>query len=517
MAGGLPASLAQLLQPEAYPHAVSAITLVETHLSWVLLTGEFSYKIKRPVRYPFVDLRSVERRSFLCREEVRLNSRFAPELYCGVSAITVEGSRLRVDGAGRLLEHAVRMRQFGSDDELDRLLAAHRIEPSELALFGSDLAAVHATLPVAAPGDGFGEAAGIHALILGNLEECAASGRMIGNSADPLTLRAMLERRLQAANGWLTQRLATGRVRECHGDLHCGNVVRLRGHLEAFDCVEFEPRFRWIDVADEIAFLAADLDARGCTAHSHAFLGGYLECGGDYEACRHLDLYKAHRALVRAKVAALRAAEAGQGEERADGSGLYETYVDCARRCLEPRRPRLILMCGLSGSGKTWMARQLAPALSAVHLRSDVERKRFSAGQSGDTYGAEARRQTYQHLAHCASDMVAGGYSVIVDATFQSRADRAPFRKIAGELGIPAWLVHCHAPIGVMEARIRERLHRQDDPSEADVQVLQQQRNAFEPPAGAEGLQIIEADATSDAVLAQVVDALGAGRTAAYP
>jgi predicted kinase len=293
--------------------------------------------------------------------------------------------------------------------------------------------------------------------------------------------------------------------------------VRLRGHLEAFDCVEFEPRFRWIDVADEIAFLAADLDARGCTTHSHAFLGGYLERGGDYEACRHLDLYKAHRALVRAKIAALRTAEVRQRDQRADGSGLYESYVDCARRCLEPRRPRLILMCGLSGSGKTWVARQLAPALSAVHLRSDVERKRLSAGLSGGTYGSEARRQTYQHLAHCAHEMLAGGYSVIADATFQSRGDRALFRQLASELGIPAWLVHCHAPIGIMEARIRERLHRHDDPSEADVQVLHQQRNSFEPPDGAEGLQIIDVDGTNDAVLERVVDALGAPRTAAYP
>ena len=205
-----PEHLQGLLHPRAYPHPVQAVQLVETHISWILLTGEFAYKIKRPVHYPFVDLRSAERREFLCHEEVRLNRRFAGELYLGVSQITSIEGEARMDGSGLVIEHAVKMRQFRREDELDRLLETLRIGPAELAAFGRDLARIHANLPVAEPEQTWGRPAALRALILENVEECAQAATVFGADADVRALRTILGERLEAAEHWMSERFAGG-------------------------------------------------------------------------------------------------------------------------------------------------------------------------------------------------------------------------------------------------------------------------------------------------------------------
>jgi aminoglycoside phosphotransferase family enzyme len=195
----LPEHLQGLLDPRAYPHPVQAVRLVETHISWILLTGEFAYKIKRPVHYPFVDLRSAERREFLCHEEVRLNQRFACELYLGVCQITSIEGEVRLDGSGLVIEHAVKMRQFRQEDELHRLLETLRIAPAELEAFGRDLAHIHANLPVAEPEQTWGRPVALRALILENVEECAQAAAVFGGDADVRALRTILGERLEAA------------------------------------------------------------------------------------------------------------------------------------------------------------------------------------------------------------------------------------------------------------------------------------------------------------------------------
>lgn len=490
-----PERLKALLGPGAYPHPVERVQLIETHVSWVLLTGELAYKIKRPVRYSFVDQRSLERRGFLCREEARLNRRFAPQLYLGVSAVVQLDGQTRLDVAGgEVIEWAVRMRQFRRDEELDRLLAGGRIEPQELESFGHDLAVIHAGLPAARPGEG-AVRQDPRALVLGNLQECAQAALPFGKQDEVVALRPSLEAYLAATAALMSERLAAGRVRECHGDLHARNVVRQGTRLVAFDCLEFDPALRWIDVADEIAFLLMDLDARQRPLHAQAFLGGYLMHSGDYQACRLLYLYKAHRALVRAKVAALHSVDDGAS----DSQRQLDAYVACARDALAPRRPLLILMSGLSGSGKTWMARHLAPALGAVHLRSDVERKRLAglpanarsgSRLEGDLYSSEATTRVYEHLARCAQEVLAGGYTAIVDASFQRREQRAAFQELAAQHA--AVIVRCQAPRQVLERRILQRLERADDPSEADLTVLHWQEAHAEPIEAAEPFRVID-------------------------
>ena len=516
-----PEHLQSLLHPRAYPHPVQAVQLVETNISWILLTGEFAYKIKRPVHFPFVDLRSAERREFLCHEEVRLNRRFASELYLGVSQITSGEGEARIDGSGLVIEHAVRMRQFRREDELDRLLETLSIAPAELAAFGRDLACIHATLPVAEPEQTWGRPVATRALILENVEECAQAATVFGTDAEVRALRTLLGEHLEAAAHWMSERFHGARVRECHGDLHARNIVRRGSRLLAFDCLEFERAFRWIDVADEVAFLLADLDSSRYSQHAQAFLGGYLTHSGDYQACRLLPLYKAHRSLVRAKVTALSAGTVATsaGGDITPMRQQYDDYLDCARRSLSPNRPILILMNGLSGSGKTWIAKRLAPLLGAVHLRSDIERKRLgglpelanssSAPEQG-LYSREASTRVYQHLAHCASDTLAGGYTTIIDATFHRREDRALFYDLSVELGVATCLVQCEAPPEVLRARVQARRQRGDDPSDADLSVLQWQETHCEPVQGDESFVLFEAVTNRSDVIDTLTRKIGA-------
>ena len=510
-----PEQLQALLYPRAYPHPVQGVELIETHISWVLLTGEFAYKIKRPVRYPFIDLRSPEHRAFLCREEIRLNRRFAPELYLGVCPVSWLEGEARVEGPGRVIEHAVRMRQFAREDELDQLLDAQRIEPAELQSFGRELARLHARLPMPQPAQSWGQPPALRALILDNAEQCARAVQFPGASTAVCALQARLEASLDTAVQQLSARFVAGRVRECHGDLHARNIVRWDGHLLAFDCLEFDPALRWTDVADEIAFLLADLDSRHKPLHAQAFLAGYLEESGDYQTCVLLPLFKAHRALVRAKITAL-------GRNDPDTRRQFEAYLDGARRSLVPKPPILILMSGLSGSGKTWIAQRLTPRLLGIHLRSDIERRRLaglSAVERSDSrveqrlYSREMTAGVYRTLAQCTHDTLAGGYPTIVDATFARRADRANFHELAARLGLRACIVHCQAPREVLQARIVERRQRNDDPSEANLSVLGWQEMHFEPIQAQEAFTVFEATTTEpDAVdrLAESIKALRA-------
>lgn len=480
MSTSFPYPLSGLLQPAAYPHPVGAIELIETQISWVLLTGDFAYKLKRPVKYPFVDLTSGERREFCCREELRLNRRFAPLLYIGVCAVTAPDGVARIGGGGRAIEFAVKMHQFQRTAELDSLLAAGGITPAELGTFGADLAAIHAHLPVAQVNDSWATPEKIRELVLRNLAECSQASAVFSAAAKVEELRPALEQRLDSLVHCMSGRRAGGYVRECHGDLHAGNVVRQNGALVAFDCMEFEPNFRWIDVADEIAFLLSDLGARGYPDHAYEFLAGYLAASADYQAVRLLPMYQAHRALVRAKVCALNAGEPSEGHFGARQQE-WGKRVGFAATVLAASAPRMLLMHGPSGSGKTWLARALAPRLRAVYLSSDVERKRRAAGPQvpggalgavEGLYTAAAKGEVYSALLRSAEDVLAGGVGVIVDATFGRRDERQRFAEAAQRLGVQCRLVACEAPLEVLQGRITARVDAGTDASDADLRVL---------------------------------------------
>jgi predicted kinase len=379
---------------------------------------------------------------------------------------------------------------------------------------------VHEQLPAARAGQQWGEPAAQIAGIKHNAAECVRAAGALGDRATLRALQASLKAWAEAAWPLLARRFAARRVRECHGDLHAGNIVRCGARLLAFDCLEFDPALRWIDVADEVSFLLADLDARQRPLHAQAFLGGYLAASGDYQACLVAPVFRAHRALVRAKVMALTTAASGTTRAAArDARRSYQRYVECARRALAPQRPALVLMSGLSGSGKTWLAQRLAPALRAVHLRSDIERKRLAGlapaarSASAVARGLYARQMTiavYERLADCAADTLAGGYTTIVDATFAHAEDRVPFRALAAQLGVPLCIVYCHAPQRILERRIVERSRRAQDPSEADIDVLRWQEAHFTAPAAHEASLVLDAARVAPQELARRISTASA-------
>ena len=475
------------MRPGAYLHDCDSIELMETHISWVLLTGEFVYKIKKPVDFGFLDFSTLTLRRRYCEEEVRLNRRFAESLYVDVVPITLEDGAARFGGSGEPIEYAVRMRQFPGDMQLDRLLAAGSLTADELAEFGATLAQVHDTLPRVSADAKFGSAESVLDPVTENFLQVRQSLFSGLRSEHVDELEAWSNARHVELRRTFEQRRNSGLVRECHGDLHLSNLVRLADGIHAFDCIEFSEALRWIDVISDAAFLTMDCDVRGRSDLAYAFLDRYLERSGDYRAGALLGFYLVYRSMVRAKVAALQA-------QRVDDVALlqrFHAHVDFARQRAFERRPAIVLMCGVSGSGKSWVAERLVQRLPGIRIRSDVERKRLAnlspdartnSGVDSGLYAADRSDALYEHLLHCAEALAVGGERALVDATFLSAARRAPFIAAAARNGIACVIVHCVASRAVLVERIEQRNAQRRDPSEATVEVLDAQLSSYEVP-----------------------------------
>ncbi|MBS0388705.1 MAG: AAA family ATPase, partial [Proteobacteria bacterium] len=364
-----------LLRPEAYPHEVAGLRLVETHISWVLLTGPYAYKIKKPVRFDFLDASSAERREQLCHDEIRLNRRFAPELYLDVVPILRRDGHLWIGGTGMVCDHAVRMRQFDPAQQLDLRIQSGDVTAADLGGFALELARFHAAAAAASGEGACGSPETLRRHIMDNLPPLRACLQSPQQREQLEALQRWLDAALERLWHSVGSRLGSGRVRECHGDLHAGNIVRWRGRWLPFDCIEFDPQLRWIDAMNDVAFLYADLCRLGRGDLACVFLSRYLEESGDYDGVRLLPLYAVYRALVRAKVEALglpaaTGVDAGRERRLAD-------WLATALRLTQPRDLTLVIMHGVTGSGKSLLSEALVPVLGAVRIRSDLERKRL--------------------------------------------------------------------------------------------------------------------------------------------
>lgn len=495
-------SIDALVDVAAFPHSVTKLELRETHISWIVLTGPLAYKIKKPVRFPFLDASTLERRRRLCEEELRLNRRFAPDLYVDVVPIARDGGRLVVGGNGPPVEFAVRMHEFDPSQELAARLDQHAVTPGDMKSIAAQVADSHRRADVA-PADGpFGTFEKIRAPMLDNFsllrsllhdtEELHQLERLANWCADSL---ARLEPGIRA-------RLSSGMVRECHGDLHARNIVRWRQQWMPFDCLEFDPDLRWIDVISDVAFLYMDLASRQRTDLACEFLSRYMEETGDYEGLRLLPLYAAYYALVRAKVDALGAGGATSVQREHLKARLAQRLA-AAMRFMDEGQLALILMHGVSGSGKSWFSERLVPALHAVRIRSDLERKRPAAiappaapvhGVGQGNYTIASIDRTYRRLAECAEYALAGGCSVIVDATFLERAHRDLFRTLARRYRCGYLIVSCTADAATLGARVDLRAQGGTDPSEADRAVLDHQLRSQQPLSADELLDTVSID-----------------------
>ncbi len=481
----LPPLIAGLLRPHAYPHAAPAPRLIETHISWVIVAGDYAYKLKKPVDFGFLDFSTLARRRACCDEEIRVNRRLAPDIYLDVVAVTGTVEAPHMGGDGPPLEWAVRMRAFPAEATLDR---ASDLDAAQIDAIAARIAAFHGQADTAPADSDYGRPEQVSAPVAANFTQLRALLPDFGpRRAHATALLDALHAWTQAEQARLLQhfaaRRAGGYIRECHGDLHLGNIAWVQDAPLIFDAIEFSAPLRFIDVINEIAFLAMDLTHRGHEDLAWRFVNAYLEHTGDYAGVAALPYYHVYRAMVRAKVAALRAAQAG---------GDYDeclTYLQLAQHLARPRHAFLLLMHGVSGSGKTWLSQHLLQALGAIRLRSDVERKRLfgltpldaSTTVPGGIYTAAAGEATRVRLVSLTRALVAHGLPVIVDATF-IRADwRQPFAELAAALALPWRIVAVEAPPQVLRERIARRQASGHDASEADDTVLDAQLAAAEP------------------------------------
>lgn len=521
----LPPLIVRLHDPAAYPHPVRAVTCIETHISWVLLTGVHAYKIKKPVAPGFLDFSTLPLRHAACLEELRLNRRLAPQIYLDVVPITGPPARARIGAAGAAIEYAVRMHEFAQADQLDRLLAAGRMGDAEAVAAASCIARFHDAAPRVDAASGFGTAAATRRTVEDVLRALPPLVADAGQRAEAEASTAWCRERIAALAPIIDARRAAGCVRECHGDLHLGNLVRLGDAVVPFDCIEFSAELRWIDVIADVAFLMMDLQYRGRDDLAFRLLNVYLETRGDYAGVAVLRYYLVYRALVRTLVALLRRRQLATPDAAAARDDA-EAHLVLAGRLAAPVRPTLLLMHGLSGSGKTRVSDTLTTRWPAIRVRSDVERKRLlgvAANQptlpavGARAYSADTTRATYDRLAETAATALAAGYSAIVDAASLRRAERERFAALAGAHGADFRIVSCVAPETELRRRLRERGARGGDASEADESVLDLQLRHAEPLTASERAFAVEVDADlagdADALIAQ----LSASVTPAVP
>jgi aminoglycoside phosphotransferase family enzyme/predicted kinase len=495
-----------LQDPACYPHPVAGVRMLETHISWVLLTGEYAYKIKKPVDLGFLDFTTLGLRRHFCEEELRLNRRLAPELYLDLVEIRGTPAAPRIAGTGPVLEYAIRMREFPQASLASRALARGAFGAAEVDTLAAAIARFHDEAPRARVQERFGAPDVVLADALQNFEQVLPLARSAPDERVLRSLRRWTEREFARGRSVFDARKAHGMVRECHGDLHLGNIVLHDGRPVPFDCIEFNDGLRWIDVMNEAAFLAMDLEDRGRRDLAWRFLNRYLEATGDYAGLAVLPFYLVYRALVRAKVHLMRSRQAGLPRtEKARLARAFQGYLALAARLAAPRRPALILAHGLSGSGKTTMTQPLVEALGAVRVRSDLERKRAhglaplapsGSGVGTGIYSPQANTATYLRLGELAQEALRAGFSVVVDAAFLKRAERDAFRAIAERLEAPFTILEFRAPLEVLHSRITHRLARADDASEADLAVLEHQLEAREPLTPAEMAASFAVDAT---------------------
>ena len=489
--------LARLRQPGVLPDSAGGVSLIETHISWVLLAGEHAWKLKKPLDLGFLDFSTVERRREACEAELRLNRRTVPELYEAVVPVwqTEEGVRVgdqRVDAAApgaTPLDYLVRMRRFDQSALFEARLAAGQLEPALFDRLARHVAAFHEGAAVAQPGDGFGDAVAVMAPVRQNFAQIRERVSDAALLSELARIEAWAEARFAALAPVFDARLAAGRVRECHGDLHLGNLIVLDGEPRLFDAIEFSAALRWTDVVADIAFLVMDLQARGRMDLASRFLKAWLERSGDYAGLQLLPWYLSYRAMVRAKIAAIRAGQV-EGAARADSLAECARYLALAAAQTRPSAPALLIASGVSGSGKTSQSQPLVEGCGVVRVRADVERKRLAGldaeARSGSALGsglytAEASARTYARLAELARAVVEVGYPVLVDATFLKRTQRAAFAELAATLGVPFAILAFDAPVETLRARVRQRAEAGTDASEADVAVLETQLSAREP------------------------------------
>lgn len=529
----------KMLDPGVYDHPVSDVELIETHISWVLLTGEYAYKIKKPVDFGFLDFSTLEKRRRCCEQELRLNGRLADSIYLDVVSITGSPGQPAISGKGEAFEYAVKMRQFPQSAQLDHKLEAGELAIEQMEDIASMVADFHHRIDAADETLSYGSAESVFQPVEQNFVQVREHLDTDEYEQTLKQLEQWSRDSFIALKSRFEQRKKEGYIRECHGDMHLRNIVWLDEDYHqgpvAFDCIEFNDNLRWIDVISEVAFLVMDLQSRNLHSYARRFLNSYLEDTGDYAGVMLLPYYLGYRAMVRAKVSVLRLQQAGvSAEEKRQMLDEFEQYLELASGYAKAHDPVLIVMRGASASGKSTVSRLLLDEIDAIRIRSDVERKRLygvphvvendnegrseartaahTTTQAAETdginegiYSAQASVETYSRLIECATAVLSAGYSTIIDAAFLKSEQRFPFQQLAEQLGVGYLILDVTASDEVLRQRI---IARKNDVSDADLDVLNYQLENWQPLSADERAHAIEVNTEEAIDLSSIISRL---------
>jgi len=510
------ALIAALQNPTLYPHPVEGFKIIETHISWVILTGTYAYKMKKPVDFGFLNFTDLAARKHFCEEELRLNQRMAPDLYLQVLPITGSVDVPVIGGSGEPIEYMLQMREFPQTQLMAEVQARGELTDAHIDALAEQIAQFHLSVPQVAAGHALNSAEAIVAPMRQNFEQIRP---LLTEQADVQQLDALAdwtETSIARLQPLLEQRSQHGFIRECHGDLHLGNATIIEDKVVLFDCIEFNEPFRLIDIACDAAFLAMDLEDRGLKCQARRFINGWLEYTGDYAALDLLNLYKAYRALVRAKVNLFRLYQEQDAVQRRVILRQYRSYANLAESYSAIPSRFLAITHGVSAVGKSQVALRLVEALGALRLRSDVERKRLHGeqpqAQSGELaagiYSAEAGEATYQRLHTLAEAALNAGFSVVIDATYLKQQHRQAAWQVAESTGVPFLILDCEAPDAVIEQWLAQRQAEGGDPSDATMEVVKAQQATRESLTESEQLLSRQVDTPDAGSLDSLVSAI---------
>ena len=484
----LPELVKALLEPRAYPEATGQVELVQTQMSFVFLTDSYVYKVKKPVNLGYLDYTTLEQRHFFCQREVELNRRLCPEVYLGVVPVSRERGSVFIGGQGEVMEYAVKMLRLPQGAMMDVLLAENQVSLEMVTSVAQKLAEFHQKAETISNINTFGKLA----IITQNTDEnFVQTEKYIGNTISSEVYRRIKDYTDSFVRGnasLFSKRLADGKIRDCHGDLHAAHICFADG-IYIYDCIEFNDRFRYCDVASEVAFLAMDLDHYGRADLSHGFVRAYVDRSQDRELLAILSFYKCYRAYVRGKVESFKLDDLYITQtEKEQTLDVASSYFDLAGFYTKSR-PVLFITTGLVGTGKTALAQALAKRLGLVVISSDVTRKqlagipvtehRFEEFDTG-IYSAEFSRRTYDKMLAKAKGFLVEGSSVIIDASFIKADERLKAKKLAEEMGVDFFIVECVLDEESVKQRLAQRL-KEASVSDGRWEVYELQREQLEP------------------------------------
>lgn len=496
-----------------YPHPVEVITTIETHISIVFLTGQYAYKLKKPVNFGFLDFSSLENRKKYTRLEVKLNQRTAPELYIASIPVYADSEHqlsLEENGSNPV-EYLVKMHQFDPNQVLSRVLKHQTLNDDQITTLVNNICHLHDSAETCDADQRFGSFEDVVKPMEDNFPSLLQTFTEHEEQYKLKQLKNWTDHTHNQLKSSIESRKNLGHIKACHGDMHLDNITLIDDKPILFDGIEFNDQFRWIDKVSDLAFLIIDCDHRQQLFLSRKIIQQYFQITGDYDGLKVFRFYRVYRTMVRAKITALRAVQLEDETQKKQTLAVAKSYILQAENyAYQATPPTLILMQGVSGSGKSHYAHQLLQVMDAHILSSDIERKRLfgiqptqrvSENEKTKLYSPQMNQKTYQHLLRQAEQILNQGYNVIVDATFLKPEHRTPFEALATHLNLPfkQFIVEVNeAKIPQIEANIVMRQTANLSASDADTSILHRQLKNNTPPIQNERTWTIKAGSSLD-------------------